>query len=291
MTPVRVELLPSFVSKSVAPRQEVYSPYWRLTTGRTPPVRRNVMRIVFSGLSFNETAFRSGKGKTLNIVILTGAGISAESGLGTFRDQDGLWSNYNLEDVATPQAFTQNPGLVHEFYNMRRANCRRAQPNGAHRALAELEARHAGKVLIVTQNVDDLHQRAGSKNVLQMHGELDKARCIYCSSTWPAPDVMTAQGRCPSCWAKGCRPDVVWFGESVRFLSEIEGEIRKADLFAMIGSSGQVSPASEFMQLARDSGAETLELNLEASAVAGMARKVILGPATQVVPKWVSTLV
>ena len=102
---------------------------------------------------------------------------------------------------------------------------------------------------------------------------------------------MTAQGRCPSCWAKGCRPDVVWFGESVRFLSEIEGEIRKADLFAMIGSSGQVSPASEFMQLARDSGAETLELNLEASAVAGMARKVILGPATQVVPKWVSTLV
>lgn len=226
----------------------------------------------------------------MNIVILTGAGISAESGLGTFRDQDGLWSNYNLEEVATPQAFARNPALVHEFYNMRRANCRRAQPNGAHRALAELEARHAGKVLIVTQNVDDLHQRAGSRNVLQMHGELDKARCILCSSTWPAPDVMTAQGRCPNCWAKGCRPDVVWFGEPVRFLSEIEAEVRKADLFAMIGSSGQVSPASEFMKLALHSGADTVELNLEPSAVASRAGNVILGPATEVVPRWVSTL-
>lgn len=193
--------------------------------------------------------------------------------------------------MATPQAFARNPGLVHEFYNMRRANCRSAQPNSAHRALAELEMRHPGNVLIVTQNVDDLHQRAGSRNVLQMHGELDKARCIYCSATWPAADVMTAQGRCLSCWAKGCRPDVVWFGEPVRFLSEIEAAIRQADLFAMIGSSGQVSPASDFMKLARDSGAETVELNIEASAVAGMARNVILGPATEVVPKWVSTLV
>lgn len=226
----------------------------------------------------------------MNIVLLTGAGISAESGLGTFRDQDGLWSKYKLEEVATPQGFARNPALVHEFYNMRRASCRSAQPNAAHLALAELEARHAGKVLIVTQNVDDLHQRAGSRNVLQMHGELDKARCIYCSSTWPAPDVMTSQGRCPSCWAQGCRPDVVWFGEPVRFLSEIEAEIRKADLFAMIGSSGQVSPASEFMQLARDSGAEAVEMNLEPSAVAESATTVILGPATEVVPNWVEGL-
>jgi NAD-dependent deacetylase len=241
-------------------------------------------------LANNVRDAKYGKETTLNIVILTGAGISAESGLGTFRDQDGLWSRFNLEDVATPQAFARNPGLVHEFYNMRRANCRKAQPNSAHLALAELEALHTGKVLIVTQNVDDLHQRAGSRNVLQMHGELDKARCVYCSSTWPAPDVMTAQGRCPSCWAKGCRPDVVWFGEPVRFFSEIEEAIRNADLFAMIGSSGQVSPASEFMKLAHDSGANTVELNLEPSAVASRAGSVILGPATEAVPRWVSTL-
>lgn len=226
----------------------------------------------------------------MNIVILTGAGISAESGLGTFRDEGGLWSQYDLEEVATPEGFSRNPGLVHEFYNLRRANCRNAQPNAAHLALAELEARRDGQLLIVTQNVDDLHQRAGSKNVLQMHGELDKARCIYCSSIWPAPDVMTSQGRCPKCWSRGCRPDVVWFGEQVRFLSEIEAAIRKADLFAMIGTSAQVSPASEFMKLARDHGADTVEMNLEPSAVAKAAGEVILGPATKVVPRWVEAL-
>lgn len=226
----------------------------------------------------------------MNIVILTGAGISAESGLGTFRDEGGLWSQYDLEEVATPEGFSRNPGLVHEFYNLRRANCRNAQPNAAHFALAELETRHDGQLLIVTQNVDDLHQRAGSRNVLQMHGELDKARCIYCSSIWPAPDVMTSQGRCPKCWSRGCRPDVVWFEEQVRFLSEIEAAIRKADLFAMIGTSAQVSPASEFMQLARDHGADTVEMNLEPSAVSETAGEVILGPATEVVPRWVETL-
>lgn len=231
-----------------------------------------------------------GKEKLLNIVILTGAGISAESGLGTFRDEGGLWSQYHLEEVATPEGFSSNPGLVHEFYNLRRANCRTAQPNAAHFALAELEAKHDGNFLIVTQNVDDLHQRAGSKNVLQMHGELDKARCIFCSAIWPAPDVMTSQGRCPKCWARGCRPDVVWFGEQVRFLSEIEAEVRKADLFAMIGTSAQVSPASEFMKLSRDHGADTVEMNLEPSAVARTAGKVILGPATEVVPRWVEAL-
>lgn len=226
----------------------------------------------------------------VNIVILTGAGISAESGLGTFRDEGGLWSQYDLAEVATPEGFARNPSLVHEFYNLRRANCRKARPNSAHYALAELESKHDGEVLIVSQNVDDLHQRAGSKNVLQMHGELDKARCVYCSSTWVAPDVMTGMGRCPKCWSRGCRPDVVWFGEMVRFLTEIEAAIRNADVFAMIGTSAQVSPASEFMKLARDSGADTIEMNLEPSAVALTAGEVILGPATEVVPRWVSRL-
>lgn len=227
----------------------------------------------------------------MNIVILTGAGISAESGLGTFRSDDGLWSQYDLEEVATPEGFARNPALVHEFYNARRANCRSAQPNKAHLALAELEARHDGKVLIVTQNVDDLHRRSGSHNVLHMHGELDKARCTRCGHDWPAPDVMSAMDLCPKCWSKYCRPDVVWFGEDVRYLSEIEQAIRDADLFAMIGSSSQVSPASEFMMLARNSGADTIEMNLERSDVAGHARNVVLGPATEIVPKWVARLV
>ena len=255
--------------------------------GLTPPAWRNSRNLAHRWRLNNEADPDHLQEKALNIVILTGAGISAESGLGTFRDEGGLWSQYDLEEVATPEGFSRNPSLVHEFYNLRRANCRNAQPNAAHFALAELEAKQAGNFLIVTQNVDDLHQRAGSKNVLQMHGELDKARCIYCSSTWSAPDVMTSQGRCPKCWSRGCRPDVVWFGEQVRFLSEIETAIRKADLFAMIGTSAQVSPASEFMQLARNSRADTVEMNLEPSAVAQTAGEVILGPATEVVPKWV----
>jgi NAD-dependent deacetylase len=165
-----------------------------------------------------------------------------------------------------------------------------AHPNSAHYALAELELKHDGKVLIVTQNVDDLHQRAGSKNVLQMHGELDKARCVYCSSTWSAPDVMTSMGRCPKCWAKGCRPDVVWFGRSGAVFPEIEAAVKNADIFAMVGTSAQVSPASELMKLARDSGADTVEMNLEPSAVALTAGEVILGPATEVVLRWVAGL-
>jgi len=229
-------------------------------------------------------------GRALNIVILTGAGISAESGLGTFRDEDGLWSQYDLEEVATPEGFARNPALVHEFYNSRRVNCRNAQPNSAHFALAELENRYGSDVLVVTQNVDDLHQRAGSRNVLQMHGELDRARCIYCSSTWSAPDVLTSQTRCPKCWSRGCRPDVVWFGEMPRFLLKIEALVQKANVFAMIGSSGQVHPAAGLMRLARDSGAHTVEINLEKSAVAETAGEVILGRATDEVPKWVSRL-
>ena len=227
----------------------------------------------------------------MNIVILTGAGISAESGLGTFRSADGMWSQYDLEDVATPEGFARNPALVHEFYNARRATCRGAEPNKAHFALAELEARHTGKVLIVTQNVDDLHRRAGSRNVLHMHGELDKARCARCGHDWTAPDTMSIKDRCPKCRSGMCRPDVVWFGEDVRFLQEIEQAIRESDLFTMIGSSGQVSPASEFMALAQKSGADTLELNLESSDVAQHARNIVLGPATETVPKWVSRLI
>ncbi|MFN4101085.1 MAG: Sir2 family NAD-dependent protein deacetylase, partial [Pararhodobacter sp.] len=149
----------------------------------------------------------------MRIVVLTGAGLSAESGLGTFRDKGGLWTKYDLNEVATPEGFARNPALVTEFYNARRANCLAAQPNAAHRALARLEAELPGEVLLVTQNVDDLHQRAGARRVVQMHGALCSALCAGCGHRWRAPVVMTPRDPCPACGAPRTRPDVVWFGE------------------------------------------------------------------------------
>lgn len=223
----------------------------------------------------------------MNIVILTGAGISAESGLGTFRDKDGLWSRYRIEDVATPEAYARNPDRVHEFYNLRRQGLRAAQPNAAHFALVTLEIRHQGDFMLVTQNVDDLHLRAGSKNVLAMHGQLQNALCAGCGHVWPAPDLMFAEDRCTVCDVRLCRPDIVWFGEQVRFLDKIVYAVEKADLFVLIGTSGNVHPAAGLMALARDCGAATVEINLEPSAVASAADRVILGRATEVVPAWV----
>lgn len=229
-----------------------------------------------------------GAGFQLNIVILTGAGISAESGLGTFRDTDGLWSRYRIEDVATPDAFARNPVLVHEFYNLRRQAMRAAAPNAAHFALAELERNHKGGFCLVTQNVDDLHHRAGSKNVLAMHGALQMARCADCNHIWPAPDLMAATDKCQVCGGGRCRPDVVWFDEEVRFLDEIVAVTKAADLFVMIGTSANVHPAASLMALARKSGAVTVEFNLEPSSSAGSPDHMILGPATLTVPEWLS---
>jgi NAD-dependent deacetylase len=226
----------------------------------------------------------------MNIVILTGAGISAESGLGTFRDVDGLWTRYSIEDVATPEAYTRNPAFVHEFYNIRREGLRAAQPNAALFALAELERHHQGGFLLVTQNVDDLHQRAGSKNVLAMHGQLQNARCAGCGHVWYAPDQMFAQDQCTVCQARLCRPDLVWFGEEVRFFEEITQATEAADLFVLIGTSGNVQPAAGLMEFAKDCGARTVEIKLEPSAVVSAADQVILGRATKVVPEWVAQM-
>lgn len=226
----------------------------------------------------------------MNIVILTGAGISAESGLGTFRDTDGLWTRYRLEDVATPEAYARNPALVHEFYNPRRVDLRAASPNAAHHALADLERCHPGGFLLITQNVDDLHQRAGSRNVLAMHGELQNALCAGCGHVWLAPDLMFPEDRCARCNANLCRPDLVWFGESVRFLDQIIEATEKADVFAQIGTSGIVYPAAGLMELARECGAMTVEINLEPSEVVSVADSVILGCATDTVPRWVDDI-
>ncbi len=224
------------------------------------------------------------------IVILTGAGISAESGLGTFRDKDGLWTKYDLNEVATPEGFARNPDLVHVFYNARRANAAGAAPNAAHDALAELEVRFPGEVLIVTQNVDNLHERAGSRNVIHMHSELAGALCAACDHRWPAPAVMQTNDPCPACAESKTRPDIVWFGEMPYRMEEIAASLWDADLFVSIGTSGEVYPAAGFVDEAKSAGAETLEINLEPSRVPDLFDRVISGPASQAVPQWVAEL-
>jgi len=224
------------------------------------------------------------------IVVLTGAGISAESGLGTFRDQDGLWTRYDLNDVATPQGFARNPALVHDFYNARRANCAAALPNAAHHALARFQRERPGQMLIVTQNVDDLHRRADSDPVIQMHGALMGALCHACGARWEAPAVMAPADPCPRCAAPATRPDVVWFGEMPYHMDRIETALKRCDLFAAIGTSGQVWPAAGFVHTARDVGAACIELNLEPSDMSPLFQDLHLGPASRTVPAWVDAL-
>lgn len=222
-----------------------------------------------------------------NILILTGAGISAESGLGTFRDEGGLWAQHRIEDVATPEGFARNPKLVVDFYNARRAQSAEATPNPAHEALARLEAEHKGDVLIVTQNVDDLHEKAGAQNVLHMHGALNSALCAACDARWPAPLVMEVGQSCPRCAAPTARPDIVWFGEIPYEMDRIERALQRADVFAAIGTSGNVYPAAGFVQLAGHCGAQTVELNLDPSATVSQFEETRFGPASQTVPTWV----
>lgn len=224
------------------------------------------------------------------IVVLTGAGISAESGLGTFRDRGGIWSRYDLEEVATPEGFARNPGLVHEFYNARRENMRLARPNAAHLALFRLERDRRGGVLVVTQNIDNLHERAGSRSVIHMHGELSRALCAACGARWDAPPVMSPEDACPACGRPATRPDVVWFGEMPYRLDEIGAALAACDLFVAIGTSGQVWPAAGFVGEARSAGAHCVELNLEASEVSRRFHEVRLGPASELVPDWVAGL-
>lgn len=222
------------------------------------------------------------------IVVLTGAGLSAESGLGTFRDKDGLWTRYDLNEVATPEGFAKNPALVHEFYNARRANCLEARPNPAHEALARLQRAMPDRVVLVTQNVDDLLERAGAVEVIHMHGELTRALCAACGHRWDAPRVMEAQTPCPACARPATRPDIVWFGEMPYHMERIEAALRDADLFVAIGTSGNVYPAAGFVQEAAFAGAETLELNLEPSATVSLFDEARFGPASVVVPDWVA---
>jgi NAD-dependent deacetylase len=222
-----------------------------------------------------------------NIVVLTGAGISAESGIATFRGPGGLWEGHRVEDVCTPQALARDPELVHRFYDLRRAALAAVEPNDAHRALARLDAAWPGELLIVTQNVDDLHERAGAKRMLHMHGELLSALCAECGDRGSWRGDMRPGSVCSSCGAPALRPDIVFFGEMPYAMDTIERSLARADLFVSIGTSGAVYPAAGFVQTARHHGARTLEINLDRSEGSGWFHESRRGPAGELVPGWV----
>jgi len=223
-----------------------------------------------------------------NIVILTGAGVSAESGVATFRGPDGLWEGHRVEDVATPEAYRRDPALVHAFYDARRAKLGTVEPNPAHVALGRLDADWRGELLLVTQNVDDLHERAGSKRLIHMHGELNRGWCLACDDRFVWSGPMGEGANCPSCSAIGqVRPDIVWFGEMPYDMDRIEQALQRCDLFVSIGTSGAVYPAAGFVQTARYCGARTLEMNLEPSLASYMFDESRIGRAGELVPAWV----
>ena len=229
-----------------------------------------------------------------SIVVLTGAGISKESGLDTFRDADGIWARVRLEDVATPEAFARQPRQAHAFYNARRKALRNPniQPNAAHRALAELEAGWPGEFLLVTQNIDDLHERAGSRKLVHMHGEMLKSRCAWCGEVFRSEDDLAVEMTCHACMrAGGLRPHVVWFGEMPFEMERITAALARATVLVSIGTSGSVNPAAGFVAEAREiAGARTVELNLEPSEGAQLFAERRYGPASEVVPRFVDEL-
>lgn len=224
-----------------------------------------------------------------SIVVLTGAGISAESGIKTFRAADGLWENHRVEDVASPEGFARNPELVQRFYNDRRRQLLHGDiaPNAGHIGLADFERQWGGGFLLVTQNIDNLHEQAGSKRILHMHGELLKMRCAGCATVFDISDDIEADQACDCCAATGTlRPDIVWFGEMPMAMDEIYAALASCDIFVAIGTSGNVYPAAGFVQCARDAGAETAELNLETSEVGSAFAEGYYGPATIEVDKY-----
>lgn len=227
------------------------------------------------------------------IVILTGAGISQESGIATFRDAGGLWEKVRIEDVATPRAFARDPERVLAFYNERRRQLLGPQirPNAAHKALARLEKEGREPVLLITQNIDNLHERAGSVNLLHMHGELLKARCAACGGILPWEKDLTRADACPDCARSGVlRPHIVWFEEMPLFMDDIERALASCRLFVSIGTSGNVYPAAGFAAHARNAGAEVMEINLEPSREDRTFHHGRYGRAGAIVPAWVEEI-
>ncbi|MHA6721557.1 NAD-dependent deacylase [Sphingomonas sp. RS2018] len=225
-----------------------------------------------------------------NIIVLTGAGISAESGIATFRGPGGLWAGHRVEDVCTPEALAHDAALVHRFYDLRRAALGDVVPNAAHVALARLDAAWAGELLIVTQNVDDLHERAGATRLLHMHGELNSALCAVCGTRAEWRGSLPPGSLCPDCGAAALRPDIVFFGEMPYAMERIEAAMATADLFVSIGTSGAVYPAAGFVRTARWHGAATLEMNLDPSDGSVLFDECRMGPASVLVPQWVDEM-
>jgi NAD-dependent deacetylase len=250
-----------------------------------------VLRKLQEGLSERMTSDQ-------NIVILTGAGISADSGLATFRGADGLWCGHRVEDVATPEAFMRNPVLVQDFYNQRRRQLREVVPNAAHHALAKLGAEWQGEVLLVTQNVDDLHDRACAEvtrskgfELIHMHGELTKARCLDTQEVVEWHEDIFDDTCSPISGNKGrLRPHIVWFGEMPLAMERIQQALSRCDLFLSIGTSGRVYPAAGFVELASHAGAHTVELNLERSDGYSAFTEARYGKAAETVPAYVAEL-
>ncbi|HEY0950086.1 NAD-dependent deacylase [Nocardioides sp.] len=226
----------------------------------------------------------------MKVVVLTGAGISAESGVPTFRDADGLWHGHRVEEVATPEAFARQPSLVHRFYDERRAALAAVAPNPAHAALARLEDRLGDDLLVVTQNIDDLHERGGSRRVVHLHGQLRSALCRGCGERFPWHDALGDGPACPRCGRRELRPDVVWFGEIPYDMDRVLAALGRADLFVSIGTSGAVQPAAGFVGYAAGQGARTLELNLVPSHGSHLFDEARHGPASELVPAWVDDL-
>ena len=229
----------------------------------------------------------------MKIVILTGAGISAESGISTFRDAGGLWENHPIEEVATPEGFARNPALVHRFYNLRRLALKEVAPNPAHIALARLETElnnKGGQLTLVTQNVDNLHEAGGSKSVIHMHGELTSIRCTACGARHKFHGETSTNMPCPSCGVTALRPDIVWFGEMPFFMNDIEAALEGCELFVSIGTSGAVYPAAGFVHMARSLGKDTLEINLDPSEGSASFNESRLGKAGELVPVWVDEI-
>jgi NAD-dependent deacetylase len=226
-----------------------------------------------------------------NIVILTGAGISAESGVPTFRAADGLWEGHRIEDVATPEGFARDPVLVQRFYDARRAALRTVKPNAAHLALARLDDEWQGKLLIVTQNVDDLHERnGGAKRLVHMHGELLRARCAACQASVEWATALVDTPPCPGCGVAALRPDIVWFGEMPYHLEAIDRAMAQCELFVSIGTSGSVYPAAGYVDAAKQVGAHCLEINLQPSEISRFFHERRYGLAGNLVPIWVDSL-
>jgi len=223
----------------------------------------------------------------MKIVVLTGAGISAESGVPTFRDADGLWEGHRVEDVATPEAFQWQPEVVQAFYDTRRAALVTVEPNAAHVALGRLEESLGDDLFVVTQNIDDLHERGGLARVVHMHGELRSALCTACRGRSRWEGTLLDDPPCPRCGLPQLRPDVVWFGEMPYAMDVIEDALSEADLFVSIGTSGAVYPAAGFVQIARAYGAHTLELNLVPSEGTSYFHEARQGKAGDLVPVWV----